>query len=129
VIRKIGYIIFAHGSRVESANAGVRLVTAEFGGLLSEIAADSSLVETAFLELGEPDLAGAVDALSLRGVTEIRVLPYFLTLGTHLQRDLPKLAADAGSRHPSINISVAPPLHGHPSLAYILLARAMEAAT
>lgn len=127
MIRKTGYIIFAHGSRVESANAGVRLVAAEFVERLGR--PEASFVETAFLELAEPDLAGAVDMLALRGATEICVLPYFLTLGMHLQRDLPKLAAEAGARHPSIPIKVAPPLHGHPGLAGILLERATEAAS
>jgi sirohydrochlorin ferrochelatase len=121
VIRKIGYIIFAHGSRVETANDGVRLVTAEFitrGGI--------DLAETAFLELAEPDLSGAVDRLATAGATEICVLPYFLTLGMHLQRDLPKLAAEAAARHPSLEIKIAPPLHGHAGLAGILLERAAE---
>ena len=121
MIRKIGYIIFAHGSRVESANDGVRLVTAEF---IQRGSID--LAETAFLELAEPDLSAAVDALAARGATEICVLPYFLTLGMHLQRDLPKLASEAAARHPALEIKIAPPLHGHPGLAGILLERAAE---
>jgi sirohydrochlorin ferrochelatase len=121
VTRKIGYIIFAHGSRIESANDGVRLVTAEF---ITRGAID--LAETAFLELAEPSLSGAVDCLAARGATEICVLPYFLTLGMHLQRDLPKLAAEAAARHPSLEIKIAPPLHGHTDLAGILLERAAE---
>jgi len=125
VIRKIGYIIFAHGSRAENANEGVRLVTAEFCRRLGDAGA---LVETAFLELAEPDLGAAVDGLATRGVTEICVLPYFLTLGMHLQRDLPKLADEAAARHPGLEIKIAPPLHGHAGLAGILLERAAEVA-
>jgi sirohydrochlorin ferrochelatase len=85
-----------------------------------------ALVETAFLELGQPDLATAVERLAANGAAEICVLPYFLTLGTHLQRDLPKLAAQAGAKHPLLEIKIAPPLHGHPGLAGILLQRAAE---
>ena len=123
--RKTGYIIFAHGSSVESANAGVRLVAAEFASRQA-----SAMVETAFLELAEPSLATAVDALAARGVRQIFVLPYFLTLGIHLKRDLPKLAAEAAARHSasSITIHIAPPLDGHPGLVDVLLQRAAEAA-
>jgi sirohydrochlorin ferrochelatase len=125
--RKIGYIIFAHGSRAESANAGVRLVSAEFATRLAQQQAGvDPLFETAFLELAQPDLATAVDTLAVRGATEICVLPYFLTLGMHLQRDLPELAAAAAAKHPLLEIKIAPPLHGHPGLAGILLERAAE---
>ena len=74
-----GYIVFAHGSSVESANEAVRTVT----GQLRERAGYEA-VETAFLEGGRPDLAGAVKELSVRGVERIIVIPYFLTLGRHL---------------------------------------------
>jgi len=117
-----GFIIFAHGSSVESANAAVRRLSAEFAALQGTL-----LVEAAFLEMAQPELAGAVEALAGRGATEICVLPYFLTLGIHLQRDLPKLVAEAGAKHSSIAIRVAPPLDGHPGLTEILLARAAEA--
>jgi sirohydrochlorin ferrochelatase len=42
----------------------------------------------AFLE-AQSSLDEAVARLADRGVTHILVVPYFLTLGIHLQRDLP----------------------------------------
>lgn len=116
-----GFIIFGHGSRVESANQAVRDVAqrmAEVGG---------HVAEPAFLELGEPDLSGAVDRLAGRGLTQIVVLPYFLTLGTHLQRDLPVLVRQAAQAHGDLDISIAPPLDGHPALVQVLLDRAAAA--
>jgi sirohydrochlorin ferrochelatase len=116
-----GFVVFAHGSRVESANEAVRSVAAEMarrGGLQH--------VEAAFLELGIPDLAEAVGRLAARGVSRVVVLPYFLTLGLHMERDLPGLARAAADRHPGIPVAVAPPLDGHPALAQILLDRAIE---
>ncbi len=47
------------------------------------------MVEAAFLELGRPSLEEAADLLVARGVRQIVVIPYFLTPGTHLERDLP----------------------------------------
>jgi sirohydrochlorin ferrochelatase len=114
-----GYIVFAHGSSVESANEAVRTVT----GQLRERAGYEA-VETAFLEGGRPDLAGAVKELSARGVERIVVIPYFLTLGLHLQRDLPRLISEIERAHPGLSIEVTPPLDGHPAMIDALLDRA-----
>ena len=114
-----GFIVFGHGSRVESANQAVRDVAAE----LARSGAFPH-VEPAFLELGQPDLAGAVARLAGRQVRKIIVLPYFLTLGTHLERDLPRLIQDIALKYKDLDISSAPPLDGHPALVQILLDRA-----
>jgi sirohydrochlorin ferrochelatase len=114
-----GYVIFAHGSSVESANEAVRAVTEQLrerGGY--------DAVETAFLEGGRPDLRGAVEALSARGVEDVVVIPYFLTLGLHLQRDLPRLVREIEISHPGLRVGVTAPLDGHPAMIDALLDRA-----
>jgi len=117
-----GFIVFAHGSRIESANQAVRDIAdrmAQAGG---------HLVEPSFLELGEPDLAGAARRLVARGASRIVVIPYFLTLGTHLQRDLPKLVREAAESLGSVEMQVTPPLDGHLALLEALLDRAQDGA-
>ena len=116
-----GVVVFAHGSRIESANQAVRDV--------AERMANSGYyaVEPAFLELGVPDLAGAVERLVSRGASRIVVIPYFLTLGTHLHRDLPRLASDVARRYQNVEIEVTAPLDGHPALLQALLDRASQA--
>jgi sirohydrochlorin ferrochelatase len=117
-----GIVVFAHGSRIESANREVRAVTEQMtqaGGF--------RLVETAFLDIASPTLEEAVGQLIARGASRVVVLPYFLTLGTHLQRDLPRIAAAASRAHNGIEVHVAAPLDGHPALSTILLDRAREA--
>ncbi len=114
-----GYVVFAHGSSVETANQAVRAVTAQLrerGGYPA--------METAFLEGGRPDLAGAVEALTSQGAHSVVVIPYFLTLGLHLQRDLPRLIREIESVHPGLRIEVTPPLDGHPAMVDALLDRA-----
>jgi sirohydrochlorin ferrochelatase len=116
-----GIIVFAHGSRIESANEAVRVVCramAEAGG---------HRVEAAFLELGDPDLHGAIGRLASAGCERAIVIPYFLTLGLHMQRDLPDLVRDACDGYPNMEIQVTPPLDGHPGLVGILLDRAESA--
>ncbi len=116
-----GFVVFGHGSRVESANQAVRDIAARMA------ASQQYLVEPAFLELGQPDLAGAAARLLARGATRIVVIPYFLTLGTHLQRDLPRLAQDVARQNGNIEVQVTLPLDGHPALLEALLDRASEA--
>lgn len=117
-----GLIVFAHGSSVESANEAVRTAAAglaERGGYAH--------VEAAFLEGGKPDLLGAGESLLAKGAQRLVVLPYFLTVGLHLKRDLPKLIAEFREAHPEVAIETTPPLDGHAALVDILLTRAEEA--
>jgi sirohydrochlorin ferrochelatase len=117
-----GLILFAHGSRIETANEGVRTIAAELAR-----ATALEHIEPAFLELGDPDLAGAAASLARQGVTRIIIIPYFLTLGLHLERDLPELVAGLRIAHPGIDIQITPPLEGHPALLDVLLDRWKQA--
>jgi sirohydrochlorin ferrochelatase len=112
-------VVFGHGSSVASANEAVRIVAAQ-------AAADGAwdLFETAFLEAA-PRLDEAVRKLAAAGAEQILVLPYFLTLGIHLQRDLPRLVEDLSAKY-KLPIRVAEPLDGHPELSRILVDRAEE---
>jgi sirohydrochlorin ferrochelatase len=117
-----GIVVFAHGSRIESANQAVRAVAA---GLA--LAGGFEHVSAAFLELGQPDLEGAVTRLSEKGVEEVVVVPYFLTLGLHLERDLPRIVEDATRKFNHLRISMTAPLDGHPALVQVLLDRVRSA--
>jgi sirohydrochlorin ferrochelatase len=115
---RLGIVVFGHGSSVASANEAVRTIAARAA---AEGAWD--LYETAFLEAA-PRLDEAVRSLTASGAEEILVLPYFLTLGIHLQRDLPRLVDDL-SREYKVPIRVTEPLDGHPELSRILVERAI----
>lgn len=117
---KTGIIIFAHGSSVASANEAVRRVSAE-----AAATGGFALYETAFLDV-EPTLLNAASRLISQGADQVLVIPYFLTLGLHLQRDLPRMVREAELQHPGVSIRVAPPLDGHPALSQILADRVRE---
>jgi sirohydrochlorin ferrochelatase len=116
---RLHIILFAHGSRIESANDAVRKVAADLAR-----AGGFSVVRAAFLELGQPDLASAVASAASSGARQVTVIPYFLTLGLHLERDLPRLIDGIALAHPGLDIRVTPPLDGHPALVEALLDRA-----
>lgn len=116
-----GIVVFAHGSSVESANEAVRITARRI-----EESGNFPHVATCFLDGGKPDLPAAVEQLLASGATRILVVPYFLTVGLHLKRDLPDLIAVVQAQHPGLTIQVTPPLDGHPQLGQILLERALE---
>ena len=113
-----GIILFAHGSRIEAANEAVRSTAAELAR-----AGSFEHVQAAFLELGHPDLAGAVAQLAAKQIQRILVVPYFLTLGIHLERDLPALLQSISRHYNGLEIVSTPPLDGHPALIEILIDR------
>src|SRR5208337_4419835 len=116
-----GILLFAHGSPVEDANRGVR-------DLAGKIAAAGPYhyVRAAFLDGGQPDLVTGVMEAAEAGLERLIVIPYFLTVGLHLRRDLPKLVAAAKERHPNFEIAVGQSLEGHPLMPSIILARVQE---
>lgn len=115
-------VLFAHGSRVEEANAGVRELAREV-----ERHGSYGTVRAAFLELATPDLASAVHEAAVAGFRRVVVIPYFLTLGLHLRRDLPSLIQAEKQKSPDLEIVVGQPLEGHPLMASIILERIKDA--
>ena len=116
-----GILLFAHGSPVEEANRVVRELAAKI-----EAAGPYRYVRAAFLDGGQPDLSGAVKQAAEAGLQRLIVIPYFLTVGLHLRRDLPKLIAAAREKFPSLQIAVAQSLEGHPLMPSLILSRAQE---
>ena len=119
---KTGLIVFAHGSSVASANQAVEKVASDMAG-----AGGYETYETAFLDAAHPELKEAVARLVAKDVEKIVVLPYFLTLGIHLKRDLPRIVEELSLIHHGVEITVTEPLDGHPALKEILLDRARKA--
>lgn len=117
----LGLVVFAHGSSVAEANEAVRQVAGETARRCG-----FSLWEPAFLELAQPDLVAAVGLLVAKGAKKIVVAPYFLTMGIHLQRDLPLIVEEASRAHPHVEVACSPPLDGHPALVDILAARVAQ---
>jgi sirohydrochlorin ferrochelatase len=65
--------------------------------------------------------------MAAAGATRIVVIPFFLTLGIHLRRDLPGIVDELRGIYAGIDIDVTEPLEGHPALVDIMLGRAREA--
>jgi sirohydrochlorin ferrochelatase len=115
-------ILFAHGSTVSAANQAVERLAAQLS------ARTGSPVVAAFLEKAQPDLATAVATLVGVRVKRVIIVPYFLTMGSHISRDLPELARREQQRFVDLRFEIAAPMEGHPLLLDVLLDRMTSAA-
>lgn len=113
-------ILFAHGSAVAEANDQV-------GALAEEISRRAGCpAGGAFLEMAQPDLSAAVASFAKAGVRRIVVVPYFLSLGVHVRKDLPKLIDEQRALFPGVEILAGQPLEGSPGMATLILDRVRE---
>ena len=115
-------ILFAHGSVVEAANQGVHDLASQLLGL-----GPFHFARASFLDCAHPNLGEAIDEAVHAGSTRVIVIPYFLTMGIHLRRDLPNLIAPERERYPQIAIEVGQSLEGHPLMSSIILERVEQA--
>ena len=114
-------IVFAHGSAVPEANG-------EVARLAEEVARRARCpARPAFLELAQPDLAAAVAESVEAGARRVVVVPYFLTMGVHVRRDLSRLIAEQQARFPGLDIRAGQSLEGYPGMADALLDRVRQA--
>lgn len=79
----LGILLIAHGSRNPLANQ-------DLFDLADRMASErpDAIVEASFLELAEPDIATAGALCVERGAASVLMIPYFLSSGVHLVRDL-----------------------------------------
>ena len=119
---RLAIILFAHGSAVEEANQGVHDLASQIVTL-----GRFHFVRAAFLDCAHPNLGEAIDEAVQAGTTRVIVIPYFLTMGIHLRRDLPNLIAPERERYPRVAIDVGQSLEGHPLMTSIILERVEQA--
>jgi sirohydrochlorin ferrochelatase len=115
-------VLAAHGSRRGDANDAHRVLTEQVAALLA------APVRPAFLELAEPSIPAAIDAAVADGARRVQVLPYFLHPGNHTTHDLPAIVAEAGARHPAVDISLLGLFGTDGSLAEAIAAQIRAAA-
>jgi sirohydrochlorin ferrochelatase len=107
-------VLVAHGSRVDEANDAHRALA----GTLAQ--RTGATVVPAYLELADPDVPTAIDHAVATGANRVVVLPYFLLPGAHTTRDIPAIIAEAGTRHPEVDLIQAAHLGADPAVVELL---------
>src|SRR5512135_793374 len=104
-------LLIAHGSRHAPANDDLNRLADRFAER-----GDYPIVEACFLELAEPDIATGGDRCVARGARRVLMVPYFLSAGVHLIRDLAAARDALRRRHPQVEFRLGAPLGPHPLL-------------
>lgn len=111
-------LLVAHGSRREASNDEVRELT----DCLRRQSADSfDEVRCAFLELAEPSIPDGIEQCIQAGAEEVVVVPYFLSAGRHVVKDIPEEVAVKQQQYPQHHIYIADYLGTAPGLVDTLL--------
>jgi sirohydrochlorin ferrochelatase len=118
---KTALLLIAHGSRHATANADLHHTAEALRGRGHDI------VEASFLELAEPGIEEGGRRCVAQGASQVILLPYFLSAGTHVQRDLTAARAALAARFPQVEFRLAGPLGRHPLLLEVVAERAREA--
>jgi sirohydrochlorin ferrochelatase len=111
-------LLIAHGSRHAPANDDLHRLAARFA-----TRGDYPVVESCFLELAEPDIAAGGDRCVARGASRVLMVPYFLSAGVHLLRDLAAARDALRRRHPRVEFRLGPALGPHPLLDELVAER------
>src|SRR5205809_172583 len=94
-------LLIAHGSRHADDNADL-LHLAQ--GLRNR---GHSIVVASFLELAEPGIAEGAALCVQQGAQRVVLVPYFLSAGTHVQRDLTAARTALAERFPHVEFRLA----------------------
>jgi sirohydrochlorin ferrochelatase len=113
--------LIAHGSRHQSANDDLRELAKRLAA-----AGTYPIVEPCFLELAEPDIAAGAGCCVARGARCVLMIPYFLSAGVHLLRDLTTARDELSRSYPQVEFRLGPPLGPHPLLDQLVAVRARE---
>jgi len=116
-------LLVAHGSRREASNNEIRALTKRLAG---DINGAFDQIECAFLELAEPSIPEGLRQAIQSGATRITVLPYFLSAGRHVSKDIPAEVAVVQQERPDIDIVIAPYIGAAAGLTSLLLKQAQD---
>lgn len=114
-------LLIAHGSRHAEANADLHHVADQLRRR------GWPIVVASFLELAEPGMLAGGRECAASGARRVVMVPYFLSAGVHVRRDLAAARAALAAELPAVTFVLAEPLGRHPLLLDVVEARIGEA--
>ncbi len=113
-------LLAGHGSADPAGAAAF----ATLGERVATLLADRNIdVAGGFIELSDPPLSAAVDALVARGHRHVVAVPVVLAAAGHAKGDIPAALAAQRARHPGLSFAYGRPLGPHPVLLSLLADR------
>ncbi len=114
-------LLIAHGSRNPEANEDLCHVARSLE------ARGHPTVEASFLELAEPGIDEGGRRCVARGGERVVLVPYFLSAGVHVRRDLTAARERLAAEFPEVAFLLAEPLGPHRLLLDVIEERVREA--
>ena len=116
-------LLIAHGSRREESNLEIESLVKKITSLNNE---EFDSVIHAFLEFASPKIEEAIQKCSDMGASSITILPYFLSAGVHITRDIPEEISKAYAKNPNLKIKIANYFGSRDEIAEILIKTALD---
>ena len=113
-----GIVLIAHGSRRREANQDL----VDLAAAVAERSPEA-IVEIGYLEFAQPGIAEGLQRCAARGARRIVMVPYFLSTGVHVTRDLEEARSEFSSQNPEVTVVMARALELHPQIIDIVIER------
>ena len=120
---KQALLLIDHGSTRDDAND----LLPKVARMVKEMS-DFEIVCYAHMELAEPTIQQGFDACIAAGADEVLVHPYFLGPGRHSVSDIPRMVAQAATRHTGVSYRITDPLGLDPKIVHLILERVQQSA-
>jgi sirohydrochlorin ferrochelatase len=114
-------LLIAHGSRRADANYDLVIIA----DLLRD-EGEYSIVVPSYLELAEPSIPDGAKQCVAAGADRVLMMPYFLSAGSHVTRDLERFRNEAAEEYSAVRFELCPPLGVHPLMQMIIKDRLRE---
>jgi sirohydrochlorin ferrochelatase len=110
-----GVIILGHGSRLQSGLEVVTQTAERFAARHPDWH-----IEPAFLQFARPTVQDAARVMNEAGISNVTVVPLFLSMGAHCIKDLPGLCRQVMEAYPGLHCRLADPIGADPLLCDIV---------
>ena len=114
-------LLMAHGSRRAEANHDLVVVAEQLRAV-----GDYPIVVPSYLELAEPSIPAGARLCVEAGADHVLMMPYFLSAGSHVTRDLERFRDELAEELPAVQFDLCPPLGLHPLMLEIIKDRVRE---
>lgn len=115
-------LLVGHGSRIEEGNEELRNFTAQLAARKPELN-----IETCFIELASPSIAGGIERCVAGGAGVVYVVPIILFAAGHSKLDIPLAIDQAKKKYPAVEFIYGRPVGVQERAVDILLDRITEA--
>nr|WP_232381067.1 precorrin-3B C(17)-methyltransferase [Paenibacillus tianjinensis] len=115
-------LLVGHGSRIEEGNEELRSFTAQLAARKPELN-----IETCFIELASPSIAGGIERCVAGGAGVVYVVPIILFAAGHFKLDIPLAIDQAKRKYPEVEFVYGRPVGVQERAVDILLDRISEA--